>query len=237
MRVPEGPVCRRPRGWACTPAARCVWESGWDEQSVFAAPPPHPNLVGGAGPSPPWLTGPPCPGTGILSAGQRPAACCIRGGGSMESSLWRQEGPGSAPLPNPGRPLPTASASLETAARARAGAGEENGLCWSQTEARARPWRSSVRPGLRAAGQSQQALLGRQSGLPVTALGWGAGAGLRAPPPPMLTWARPRSGAPHPSAPACAGPRGHAGMRRLSPCLSLHGRALGYGLWAVRAEA
>ena len=169
--------------------------------------------------------------------GQMPAACCIRGGGSMESSLWRQEGPGSPPLPNPGRPLPTASASLETAARARAGAGEENGLCWSQTEARARPWRSSVRPGLRAAGQSQQALLGRQSGLPVTALGWGAGVGLRAPPPPMLTWARPRSGAPHPSAPACAGPRGHAGMRRLSPCLSLHGRALGYGLWAVRAEA
>ena len=71
-------------------------------RACLRPPPPHPNLVGGAGPSPPWLTGPPCPGTGVLSAGHRPAACCIRGGGSMESSLWRQEGPGSPPSPTPG---------------------------------------------------------------------------------------------------------------------------------------
>ena len=96
-----------------------------------------------------------------LDTVQQPAACV--GVGAWRAPCEGRKGQ-EAPLPNPRRPPPTASASLERAARARAGAGEEDGLCWSQAEARARPWRSSVRPGLRAAGLSQQALLERQSG-------------------------------------------------------------------------
>lgn len=250
---PQGACCQGSKTQAEAPVAPCAsqrgrcagapgggrapqlpaasWESGWDEQSVFAAPPTPPQPRGGSRPLTTLAHRP------TLPWHRRPvrwtqASSLLHSWGWEHGELPVEAGRArKPPLPNPGRPLPTASASLERAARARAGAGEENGLCWSQTEARARPWRSSVRPGLRAAGQSQQTLLGRQSGLPVTALGWGAGVGLRGPPPPVLTWARPRSGAPHPSAPACAG------TQRLSPRLSLHGRALGYGLGAVRAEA
>lgn len=197
------------------------WESGWDEQSAFAAPPPHPNLVGAAGPSPPWLPGPLCPGTGILSAGHRPAACCIRGGGSVKRAASVEAGgPGSAP--NPGSPLPTASASLERASRARVGPGRHG------------PHRSQ------AVGSSElepAGSAGKAVGVASESVWLGAGAGLRGAPSAHADLGQAVVWGSHPSMPACARPRGHAGTRRPSPRLSLHGRALGYSLGSVRAEA
>lgn len=151
------------------------WESGWDEQSAFAAPPPHPNFVGAAGPSPPWLPGPLCPGAGVPSAGHGPAACCICGGGSVERAASVEAGgPGSAP--NPGSPLPTASASLERASRARVGLGEHEPRCSQAVGG------SELEPTGSA---------GKAVGVASDSIWLGAGAGSEGPPRHMLTWARP----------------------------------------------
>lgn len=151
------------------------WESGWDEQSAFAAPPPHPNFVGAAGPSPPWLSGPLCPGAGVPSAGHGPAACCICGGGSVERAASVEAGgPGSAP--NPGSPLPTASASLERASRARVGLGEHEPRCSQAVGG------SELEPTGSA---------GKAVGVASDSIWLGAGAGSEGPPRHMLTWARP----------------------------------------------
>ena len=133
--------------------------TSWGEQAPY-----HPGSQ-----AHPALAQVSCP----LDTVQQPAACV--GVGAWRAPCEGRKGQ-EAPLPNPRRPPPTASASLERAARARAGAGEEDGLCWSQAVAELRAaWAQGCR--VEPAGSA-----GKAVGLPVTALGWGAGAGLRGAP-------------------------------------------------------
>ena len=166
---PQGACCQGSKTQAEAPVAPCAsqrgrcagapgggrapqlpaasWESGWDEQSVFAAPPTPPQPRGGSRPlttlahrpTLPWHR---CPVRWTQASSLLHSWGWEHGELPVEAGRARKP-----PLPNPGRPLPTASASLERAARARAGAGEEPDRSSSQAMAELRAaWAQGCRP-------------------------------------------------------------------------------------------